>query len=53
MSWTEIKFWQIAKWLIRRHYGQNCPDYCEGCMVCEAWKVIEWIDNEMILIKYK
>jgi hypothetical protein len=53
LNYLEILFWRFAKHLIERHYGENCPDYCEGCVVCDAWKMIEWIDNEIALIKYK
>ena len=29
----------FLSWLYtRRMYGTWCPDYCEGCHCCEAWK---------------
>jgi hypothetical protein len=30
---------RFISWLyIRRILGARCPDYCEGCYCCEAWR---------------
>ena len=52
IDWAEIKFWQVAKWLIRRGYSADCPDFEETCASCEAKEIIEWIDNHIDLIKW-
>lgn len=49
-NYIEIKFWEIAKWLIRRGYGADCPDYDPNCASCEAKKMIRWIDRHIDLI---
>ena len=50
MKWLEIKFWQLAKYIIKKEYGANCLDYARGCAECEAKKVIDWIDSHISLI---
>lgn len=26
------------KYAIQQTWGERCPDYCEGCAICDAWK---------------
>lgn len=51
MDFIEVKFWQLAIWLIRRGYGDKCSDYDKDCAVCNAHKTIEWIEGHMDLIR--
>jgi hypothetical protein len=62
MNWPEIKFWILAKWIIRRGYGADCEtkaiddfpdiprDHPGYCASCKAKEVIEWIDGHIDLI---
>ena len=34
-------------WALRRLYGCECSEFCEGCISCEAQKLVE--DMEEIL----
>lgn len=27
-----------AAWLLE-HFGDNCPDFADGCPVCQRWKL--------------
>ena len=47
----EIWFWRIAIRIIKKGYGEDCPDEMEGCPSCEARKVIEWIEDHILLIE--
>jgi hypothetical protein len=31
----------ISKKLLRREYGDKCPDYSKDCVVCQAWVTFE------------
>ena len=48
----EIQFWKIAKWLIRRNYGNSaCRTYEGTCVNCKARKLIHLIDEHINLLK--
>lgn len=62
----EIYFWKIAKWLIRRGYGADCPTtdledfgaktandvfHPGRCASCRAREIIHWIDGHVDLIQ--
>lgn len=32
----------LEKWF-KKNYGKKCPEYEEGCIVCEQWKLFEWL----------
>ena len=52
LDYIEIKFWQVAKWVIRKGYGAyGCDTYCKDCSACEAGDVMRWIDKHISLIK--
>lgn len=50
-DFLEIQFWRIAKLIIRKGYGADCPDYSKGCASCKARTIIHWIDEHIELIK--
>ncbi len=61
VKWTgkekEIEYWECEKcykqgeyewWLettIRKLYGKKCPDYESGCACCQAWSMLEIIQE--------
>lgn len=52
-DYLEIKFWEVAKWLIMRGYGDDCRnsgDFSEGCASCRAGKALDWIEGHIDLI---
>jgi hypothetical protein len=59
MLYFEIQFWRIAKWLIRKVYGADCPTRDTDdfglvetrCASCRAKEIIEWIDEHIELLK--
>ena len=51
-DYLEIKFWQLAKHIIKKSYGADCEIYCDSCVSCKAQKMNEWIDEHIELIKY-
>lgn len=62
IDYLEIKFWGVAKYLIRRQYGLDCDtsdleDWPEKvihrvrCPSCRAREVVDWIDENIKLIK--
>jgi len=64
INMLEIRFWHMAKWLIRHGYGQ-CEnlDYEEmqeiphelnnqaRCGSCQATEVVRWIEGHIALLK--
>ena len=52
MKWLEIKFWQLAKHIIKKGYGSGCDTYEERCPECRSTKVVEWIDDHISLLKF-
>ena len=39
---------EFLAWLateITEYWGAPCPDYCEGCMLCDAWRLFEQLKN--------
>ena len=47
----EIWFWRIAIRIIKKGYGADCPDEAEGCVSCDAKRVIGWIERHILLIE--
>ena len=41
MSKVKIKI-PMNKKLLRREYGDKCPDYSKDCVVCRAWMSYEY-----------
>ncbi len=41
---------QVQDWMIK-HWGQRCPEYEEGCVLCKAWACFDYLfedpDNEL------
>ena len=41
MNFREI--YPILKKLIKQGYGKKCKSYAEGCPLCEAYRVLDWL----------
>lgn len=63
MDWVEIRVIRVMIWFIRRGWGANCKtkdlDDMDGlawdnpgrCGSCRAKEVIEWLEDDIKLIK--
>ena len=51
MTLLQIQFWRIAKYLIKKGYGCNCPEYNKDCGSCQAGDIIKWIDNHIEILR--
>jgi hypothetical protein len=33
---------------INDNFGERCPEYCSGCIVCECWRGFDFIFGDII-----
>ena len=33
----------VVKQLMLQNWGERCPDYCEDCPACKAWKYYDYL----------
>jgi len=39
----------MNKKLLRREYGDKCPDYSKDCVVCRAWMSFEKLKGKYVI----
>ena len=50
-DYFDILISRIMIWLIKRGYNQ-CNEFEPKCPSCEAWKIVEWLEEHIQLIKF-
>ena len=56
MKDREITIKQMKQWMLN-NWGKRCPDFDEGCALCQAWNFFDYlttdIDNPKLIEKVK